>query len=571
MGLGAPPLIEPDEGRNAEIAREMIASGDWITPHYDGVVCLDKPAAFFWLVATSFRVFGVSEWAARLPSALLGLATLILIWALGRRAFGDATGLRAGVILATSPLAMVEARLVGFDMLLTFLITLAMTSFWLADSAEPAVAGKPACAGRPHPAWHDALLFGAMGLAAITKGPVGFLLPLLSIFAFLGLRGRLRDLARLRWGLGVGVFLAVAFPWFVVVSLRNPDFPRYAFWQESLVRFATGQARRGGSVFYYVPVYLAGFFPWSFFLLFAGWHARKRWRQLRDDAHKPIAFFLAWAGVVFLFFTISRSKLPAYFLPAIIPLSLLTAKAWDAAVDDARHPPHWLTAGFSALMAVGLLVAVSASWLDQALKTSFERKLHPSVLALLKPSLVYSGLILLALAFLGRNLAVRTKSRAASWRVFALVALIVPLVLVRWRVALRTFAATASSRQLAEAIRSSPEKDLPVYGYYYFRTALPFYLDRPVGLVTSGGGELTSNYVSTRFAALRRATLPGGLPLFVDPAGLAAVAEHQSVLVITPNGLVESLAHAVGRIEPMWEGWGFSVWKVPAGEAPSPR
>ncbi len=572
-GLGRLPLLEPDEGRNAEVAREMLASGDWITPHFDSLVYLDKPAVFFSLVAASFRSFGVCEWAARLPSALLGMATLVLVWALGRRAFGDVTGLRAGIILATSPLAIVEARLVGLDMALTFLVAVAMMSFWLAETDAA------------HPAWQHALLFGAMGLATITKGPVGFLLPLLSILAYLALRGRVRELGRLRWGLGGAVFLGVALPWFVAASLRNPGFLHYAFWQESLARFATGQSRRTGSLLYYIPVYFAGFFPWSLFLLFAGWHAAKRWRALGEEAQKPVAFCLAWAGVVFLFFTVSRSKLPAYFLPALVPLSLLMAKVWEAEAGQEGRPSDWVTAGFAALIALGLLVALTSRWLPldhhgtglgglpalapyragpagAGLGARLARRLHPDVLALVRPSMLFSGLILTALAWLGRNLATRGKSRASASAVFALVALMVPLLFIRWMPAVRIFSATTSSRQLAKLLRSSPEKDLPLYGYYYFRTSLPFYLGRPVGLVTAGGGELTSNYVSTRFAALRSATLPGGLPLFVDPAGLAALAEHQSVLVITRNTHVSSLAHAVGRLEPMWEGWGFSVWKI---------
>src|SRR6516165_10665903 len=343
VGLGRLPLTEPDEGRNAEKAREMLDSGDWITPHYDTLTCLDKPALFFWLVAASFRVFGLSEWAARFPSALMALATSLLVWFLARRMSDNRTGLRAGLIWATSPLVIIFARNVIFDMPLTFFVTLAMASYWLAEAED-----------FKHP-WRDAIFFAAMGIAAITKGPVGFLLPLLSVSAYLALRGRLRELRKLRWGLGVPVFLASALPWFVAVSVRNPDFPKYALWQESLLRFATGHARRPGGPLYYLPVFLAGFLPWSFFLLLAGWnrltrllkddvaptfgpasaglkpsattrasaqqHADNRfhrvlqqplkaWRQLRQEDHKPRLFLLAWSAVVFVFFSISRSKLP---------------------------------------------------------------------------------------------------------------------------------------------------------------------------------------------------------------------------------------------------------------------
>ncbi|MGB7591838.1 MAG: glycosyltransferase family 39 protein, partial [Terriglobia bacterium] len=162
-GLGSLPLLEPDEGRNAEVAREMLASGDWLTPHYNALPYLDKPVVFFWLVASSFKVAGLHEWSARAPSALMGLCLLLLSWFLTRRMFGDSTAVRAGVIIATAPLAMVFSRLVIFDMTLAFLITLAMASFWFAEAAEFRRPGL------------DILMFLAMGLATITKGPVGFL------------------------------------------------------------------------------------------------------------------------------------------------------------------------------------------------------------------------------------------------------------------------------------------------------------------------------------------------------------------------------------------------------------
>jgi 4-amino-4-deoxy-L-arabinose transferase-like glycosyltransferase len=235
VGLGSLPLVEPDEGRNAEVAREMLVSGDWVTPHYNSLAYLDKPAVYFWLVAGSFRVLGTSEFAARLPSALAALGTLLLVWWMARKMFGEAVGLRAAVIWASTPLVIIFSRQVIFDMTLTLLVTLSMLAFWI-DSTS---AFK-----RP---WLEMLMFAAWGVAAITKGLVGFLLPLLSLLAYQALAGRWRELKRLRWGFGTFVFLAASLPWFLTVCMRHPDFVRYAFWQESLQRFATGSAQRGGS------------------------------------------------------------------------------------------------------------------------------------------------------------------------------------------------------------------------------------------------------------------------------------------------------------------------------------
>ena len=499
--LGRLPLIEPDEGRNAEVGREMLVSGDWITPHYNGFAYLDKPAVYFWMVAASLKTFGVSEGAARLPSALMAVATMLLVWFLARRMFGDSAGLRAGLVFAACPLALVLAREVIFDMTLTFLVTVAMVAFWLAEESD---------FRRP---WFDALMFAAMGLAVITKGFVGILIPLIAILIYEAARGRWREWLRLRWGWGLLVFLAAALPWFIAVSMRNPDFPRYAFWNESLKRFTTGAAHRGGGIFYYIPVFLGGFFPWSLFLLLAGWNRLRRWRELRQEAGRPILFLLCWAAWVFVFFSLSHSKLPTYFLPAIVPLSILMGLVWqDVGKEAQARPPDWLTAGFALLLGLGVLVAAAShSWLYATLQVRLARKLHPNVLELIQPSLLYTGLILAALGFLGRRLAAQDARANGGHRHICAGGRDCSHARAALVCAARSCSPKPhSSRRLAATILASPERDSPIFGYYYFRTSLPFYLRRPVGLLSVEWGEMTSNYQVAHQAEARRAA--GGQP-----------------------------------------------------------
>ena len=581
-GLGRFPLLEPDEGRNAEVAREMLVSGDWLTPHFNTLPYLDKPAVFFWLVAGAFRLAGISEGSARFPSALAALGTMILAWFLARRMFGDRTGLRAGIILATCPLVIAFSRLVIFDMTLTFLVTLAMVSFWLASSAEF------------RRAWWDVVLFAAMGAATITKGPVGFLLPLLSILVYALLRGKVRDLKRLRWGLGGAVFLATTLPWFLAVTVRYPDFPRYAFWQESLQRFASGRAQRPGGIFYYLPVYLAGFFPWSFCLLFAGWNRLRRWKELKQESHAPVLYLMAWGGVIFAFFSISQSKLPGYFLPAIVPLSILMAHVWkEVGSCETRNRPDWLTGGFAVLTSIGLLVSF-AGWQVLrfgAVQARVTEKIPPVAIPLLKPTLIYSGLILVALGIVGRNLAARTRGRNLSIATFTLLALTAPLLVVRWLAPLKIYVEAYSSRRLARTILASPEKDLPLYGFYYFRTGLPFYLRRPVGLVTSGASEMSSNYIVKRWAEVHRQSREGegsraasgsarqvngevttsfnGLLIEGTEFSARVRSSSQPTLVLLRNGNAEGLIEAFRGDRspvPLWNQWQDGVWEIPAGK-----
>lgn len=497
VGLGRLPLLEPDEGRNAEVAREMLVSRDWITPHYDHLTYLDKPAFLFWMIAGTFEGFGISEWSARFPSALLALATAVLVWVMARRMSGRNLGLQAGIILATSPLVFVFARFAIFDFPLTFFVALALYLFWLSSQSA---FSRPSL---------DAGAFAAMAIATLIKGPVGFLLPLISLAVYQALLGKPRDLRKVHWAAGWIIFLAITLPWFIEVSLRNPGFARYAFWEESLHRFFSGtHMHRSAGPWYYIPVYLAGFFPWSFFLLFAGWSRRARWRALRRNELQPVLFLLSWAGVIFVFFSISHSKLPGYVLPAVPALSILTAIAWqDVNRAEPAQVPDWLSGGFAVMILVGLIMAGSQFFGLRGIEKVLARRLPASLISEIRPSLFVGGVIILALGFLGRNMAGRSRRRRIRSMAFVVVALTAPLLVLRWSRPLEVYFNVFSSRRLARTILASPQRNLTVYGYYYFRTSLPFYLRRPVGLITADGDETTSNYVVARLNEARRATL----------------------------------------------------------------
>ena len=570
-GIGRLALIEPDEGRNAEVAREMLAKGDWVTPHFNNFSYLDKPPVFFWAVASSFKVGGLSEASARFPSALAALLTVFLAWFLARRMFENTAGLYAGIVLATAPLVVVFARDVIFDMTLTFFVTGAMVCYWLRETSAE------------RRKLLDVLLFAAMGLATLTKGPVGFLLPLLSIAVYQVLRGKFARLKDLNWTLGLGTFFAVTLPWFIAVSMRHPDFPGYAFWQESLERFATGHSHRAGPIYYYLFIYLAGFLPWGFFLLYAGIHRVSEWRELCREQNAPVLFLLSWAGLIFVFFSISQSKLPGYFLPAMVPLSILMAKVWTAqeSVQEGRAP-DWLTGGFATLIALGIIIAAIPHFQHSFFPHSrLQKKMPHDVIALLDPTMLYTGVILAALGIIGRNLCARANKKNPAFILFAVVACCFPLMLVRWFRPLELFASAKSSRALAQTILDSPQKNLPVYGYYYFRTGLPFYLRRPVGLISSTAGELTSNYIVTQWAGFQEVARSGQLPQRLAPAatdGMPLVMEEEEwlakrrstpVLVLVRNNQVKELDDSVRTMEPKWTGWQYSVWEIPAVTGPA--
>jgi 4-amino-4-deoxy-L-arabinose transferase-like glycosyltransferase len=555
--LGHLPLLEPDEGRNAEVAREMLVTHDYITPHYDSLPYLDKPAFFFWLVAGSFKVMGITEFAARFPSALMAAATMMLTWLLGRRMFSGNLSWKAAIIFATSPLVISFSRTVIFDMTLCFLVTVAFWAFWEAEQ-QPAERLR----------W-DCLAFASMGVAAITKGPVGFLLPLFTLAAFYAARGRFRELKHVRWAAGWGVLLATALPWFIMVSVRNPFFPKYAFWQESLLRFATASSHRSGGIMYYIPVFLAGAFPWSFFVLFAGGNRWRHWRLLRTETYTAHLFLLCEVATIFVFFSISRSKLPGYFLPAMPAVALLMAWVWQD-VESSVRPPDWLTGGFATLMLIGLLVAASPQLLHiRAIRLEGLHKVPHRVFNALPASLQLSGGILLVLGFLGRSLSHRISGPRLARTAFLLLALTTPLLILRWLRPIQEYVAENSSRDLARAILASPQRNMTVIGYYYFRTGLPFYMQRSVGLVTTDGDEISSNYVIAQLPAMRLYPLlqngsSNSIHLLLGSSEFSTLLQSSTppFLLMLRNTHVNQVQRIAPDLEPMWTGWQFSVWQV---------
>jgi 4-amino-4-deoxy-L-arabinose transferase-like glycosyltransferase len=323
--LGAYPLLQPDEGRNAEIAREMLESGSWLIPTYNGLPYLDKPAFFFRTVASSLAILGENEAAARLPSALFGLATIGLIYAFCRRHYDQTVAATAALILATSPLFFAFARVVIFDMTLCFFVSASILACY--NASQESGARRKAYYG-----------FGVAmaAFATLVKGPVGFIVPtvVVSIFhVWNGERRWWRD-AFSPWN--ILIFLSIVAPWFAAVSLRHPDFPYYGLVKESFQRFTTNEFRRTAPFYYYAVVIAVCFFPWSLMLpgaILQSWPSRKSWLPVDR-------LFVTWAATVVAFFSLSQSKLPGYILTAVVALSVLVARIVSSACRKHGSSPR---------------------------------------------------------------------------------------------------------------------------------------------------------------------------------------------------------------------------------------
>jgi 4-amino-4-deoxy-L-arabinose transferase-like glycosyltransferase len=349
-GLG---LVGADEPRYAQVAREMLIRHDYVTPMLYGKPWLEKPALYYWRAMFAFREFGVSDWAARLPSATFAFTLVTLIY-LHMRRFRRGGEIDAAVITATCAGIFSFARGASTDMQLAAPLGIGMlgwyawyetdSKFWLFD------------------------LYFFVGAATLAKGPVAPFLALVIIFGFAALRREWTVLRRTFWWPGAVLYLAMVLPWFIAVQSRNPNFLHVFLFEHNLERFATNRFQHEQTVWYYVPIILLALMPWTAIALasfvdavresFAEWRARRSkhhymGHQRAGDAFPE--FLVLWALIPIVFFSLSESKLPGYVLPSLPPLTILSADYLNRIRERGIHP---LLLALHALMLGGLTAFV---------------------------------------------------------------------------------------------------------------------------------------------------------------------------------------------------------------------
>ena len=337
-------LQHPDEGRYAEIAREMAVSGDWITPRLNGIKYFEKPPLQYWVTAAAYRAFETDQWTARLAPAVAGFVLIFVVGFTAAALAGPTAGAYSALALAGCVWHIGMSHFVTLDGLLSFLLACALCSFLLANRS-----GLPPSRVR---LWMLAA-WAEIALATLTKGLVALVIPGATLVLYSLFTRDLGPWRRLHLLPGLALGLAIAAPWFVLVSIANPGFAQFFFVHEHFERFLTTEHRRVGAWWYFIPIFAVGVMPW---LSIAPWTWRAAWRAPRDDhGFRWQAFCLAWAGFVFVFFSMSGSKLPSYILPMFPALMLLLGPAL-AAMPSRRIA--WLLSPL-ALGAVLLFVGVA--------------------------------------------------------------------------------------------------------------------------------------------------------------------------------------------------------------------
>jgi len=496
FALGARELSSPDETRYAAISWSMLETGDWLTPtHNLKFKHWHKPPLTYWLMASSFAVLGENDWAARVPSALAALAAVIGVYVIGRTMHGPRTGFLAGLVLLASPLFFAVARLANTDMPLCAFVV------WTWVCFVRAMFGA-----RRTKLW---FVLGGLfaGLGFMTKGPVLLMATAAPMLVYTALTNQWRRIGLWPWLAAAGVFLVVALPWYVVVSARNPGLLGYFLEYQTLHRMTTEVHKRTEPFWFFVWLVPLGFLPWIVMVPSEIAASLRRGVGGSREERLRVLVPVVWAVVVFIFISLTTSKLATYCLPLFPALALLVGRGLDRALDGARARRSVLWLGV-----VMLAMAVAAVALSPVLFAWA----HVQRLVLIH------GVAAASFLLLGSAVVIASKrDRTAVGAGLVVAGMLLPLMLAARLVAgcedeLRI---GNEGRELAELIQERMERDAGRYRdgvvpvmYRSYLKELPYYLDMPVTCLdcdvefdyTRADGTKVSFYTDEELKALER-------------------------------------------------------------------
>ena len=479
IGLGKRALWSPDEGRYSEIAREMVVTGDYLTPHLNGVEFFAKPPLFFWLQSVAIKAFGLNEWSLRLWPALFALLCCLAVYTGGRKLYGRRTGLLAAVVLATSGLHYAMSRVANLDMGLSALLTCALLAFLLGTRAPPGRQRRLAM-------W---VFFIFAGFAVLEKGLIGIFLPALIIATWIFCLGDWRMVKTLYLPSGLAIFLLIAAPWHVLIAAANPEFLNHYFIGEHVQRFLF----KNGPLDHpwtFLPVLLIGLFPWTVFLSPAVKHSLLPSLRPRHG-HREAIFLSIWAGWVLLFFSLSSAKVIPYILPMFPPLALLIGR-YFAAIWKRPNPEGIRAVYWSFLITAIILFTLGLKgpqhYLERysnwpSLEVPADDTTLPSTDLIHYPDLVqlqpymFSQSVILVIGALATILLGKRHGFLAAFSALGLTAAFFLIVL---NSSLPIFDGRRSIKDLAVALKPRLQPNDEVASYHAYYQDLPLYLQRHI-------------------------------------------------------------------------------------------
>lgn len=487
--LGGPGLFDVDEAVYAESAREMVTTGDWITPQYNYANRYDKPVLFYWLISSAYRLFGVSEFAARFWSAVFGCGIVVMSYYFLCRVGGRRWGVMSAIILATSLEVILLSHAAITDMTLTLFMTASLFCFFLGHTAGEGSAKR----------WWYWGLYLNMALAVLTKGPVGIVIPGLVIILLLFYTGRIRKgLREMNLFSGGAIFLLVALPWYLIeIGVNGWEYIDAFFIKHNFTRYTGVVSGHGAPIYYFIPVILLAFFPWSAFLPYGLIRSFRIGKSKDHYTHKALAILFAsfWFLTVLVFFSISKTKLPGYILPLSPAIAILVGWIWDEMLMRGKGGFDRFSISLFAIL--GLLISASLFLTPAFLEKSKSlSKFIDGPLEGLSALYIIAGAImigtLLSLLTLWKRRKVLAFGIMACMMVFVayiLLARIVPVADQNLQSALKDFAKTAS------AGLEGAEGDLIVYGLN--KPSIVFYARRPVVVLSSNQRERLNEVITS--------------------------------------------------------------------------
>ncbi len=461
FGLSYFGLVGADEPRYAQIASEMLNRYDWVTPLLGGKPWLEKPPLYYWQAMIAYGIFGVSDWAARLPSAVDATFLVIAVYLFSRR-FIPRLELDSALMAASAAGIIGFARAASTDMPLAAMFTIAMLAWYVwYDTGSK---------------WYLAAFYIFMGFGALAKGPVAPFLGAVILIIFAVVQREFLIIQRTLWLPAILLFLLVTLPWYIAVQIRNPEFFRIFILQHNLARFGTNLYHHKEPFWYFVPVTLLGLLPWTALTLVSIFRIRRTSAAKQaDEPHNTLScFLLIWLIVPIVFFSISQSKLPGYVLPAIPAGVLLAALYVQRTTREAGRPRIWLAVCHSILAAAAIVPALMIQYL------------------VLQHRLPWGGgaaisVILAALLAVGLTFTLRSRFGFAGLR-FTLVPVALGVVAVL-RLGAPALDAALSARPIANEISAMEKQRLPLAVFQVSREVefgLAFYRNEVVQRYESG-------------------------------------------------------------------------------------
>ena len=455
--LGMRDLVSTDEGRYSEIAREMVQTGDFVTPRLNGLKYFEKPALQYWMTAVLFKAFGESDFVARLWVGLSGFLSVLMIGYAARRLWGNQVAQYAVLVTLSMVWMFGIAHVITVDMGVNFFLTLALCGFLIAqDDRTPDYSRRK---------WM-LLVWTAMAGGVLSKGLIGAVIPGAVLFFYSVIYRDWKPWSRMEWVLGPLIFFALATPWFVLVSQRNPEFFQFFFIREHFERFTTTEHHRVGAWYYFIPVLLGGLLPWSSLLPQLTRHAL---RKEEGAVFQHNRLLLVWCGFIFLFFSASGSKLPGYILPMFPALGLLIARMLAAAPARVLKAHGWIIAAL--WLAVIGYAPVFYQQSSDRMPLEFNQAFTGWAVA--------AALIMLGCALLAARAAKhQDKNASVVWMSSGGFLMAVVLVM-----GYQVFSPMVSAKNAAEILKSHLKPDTEVFSVSQYEQTLPFYLKRTVTLV----------------------------------------------------------------------------------------